>query len=166
MRRLFPEINDITDMSTQMTSNKLTSSLLKEILERTYRPRESRTGQNTKPQQIKYKQASSTQHLILRIKCSPKDRFSVSKPITELLNYFSEKTVKKGDWIICQVCKTWFLEIYVDALRKKTFMYRKRRLIEIVPHRDQHCTNCDAFAIKNVYIYTLNIYLECILILT
>jgi hypothetical protein len=65
-----------------------------------------------------------------------------------LLNCSSEKSIKKGDWICCQVCKTWYRELCVGAFREKTLYPWKLCLIETVPHCDRDCTTCGTISIK------------------
>jgi hypothetical protein len=40
-----------------------------------------------------------------------------------LLNYYSEKSMKKSGWICCIVCKTWYPKLCVGAFRRKIFTY-------------------------------------------
>jgi hypothetical protein len=42
-----------------------------------------------------------------------------------LLNYYSEKSAEEGNWTDCRVCRTWYHEIFVAAVRKKSFIYEK-----------------------------------------
>ena len=39
-----------------------------------------------------------------------------------LLNYYSEQSASKGDWIRCQCCKTWYHEVCVGATGRKQFI--------------------------------------------
>lgn len=42
-----------------------------------------------------------------------------------LLNYYSEKSLSKGDWIRCQLCNVWYHELCVGAKGKKQFVCGK-----------------------------------------
>lgn len=51
------------------------------------------------------------------------DNIQSSKDYFEFcgLPYYSNESVKKGDWIKCQKCHTWYHEICVGAKGKKQF---------------------------------------------
>jgi hypothetical protein len=58
------------------------------------------------------------------------------------LNYYSGKSIKKGDWNSCQLCKTLCHEFCVSAFREKTFTCTKRNWSKIVLYCGHYCTAC------------------------
>jgi hypothetical protein len=121
MRRLFQN-NDITDMSSQkqMTSRTLTSSSKNSAQRKQGNTKNKTTTKTTysTPVQPIPKARKKVLPIVKDLK-----RFQENENICGfcLLNYYSKKSVKKGDWICCQECKILYHELCVGAFRKKTF---------------------------------------------
>jgi hypothetical protein len=119
MRRLFQN-NDVTDMSsqTQMTSRTLTTSCKNSAQRKQGNTKNKTTTKST--YSTSDEPTLKTKKNVLPIKEDLKC-FQANENICgfRLLNYYSEKSIRKGDWICCQVCKTWYHELCVGAFRKR-----------------------------------------------